>query len=68
MAENTREIRYYKGVPYNVIMEQGDLIQLGDITNPQVQKLVERKNTYTQEEFDKLKESRRSPHVMNIPK
>lgn len=69
MAEDTREVVYYKGKSYYTKDKKEDsiLIEIEDTSFSNVTRIVEKSNVLTLEQFEKLKDSRRSEHQMYIP-
>ncbi len=57
------EIRYYKGKRYLLIEDLGNLSRIQEENKPNETRLVETINLLTEEEFQTVKDNRRSTHV-----
>lgn len=67
MAEDTREIVYYKGIQYHIIEElESGLTRLQEVSKPTVTKLVETQYVLSEEQYQVVLKNRRSTHQMWI--
>lgn len=66
MAEDTKEVVYYKGRDYYLISRGETISEIEDCSKSTTKRIVETSSLLSKEEFEKIKGTRVSEHQMNI--